>query len=577
MRRSKKTAPSGRQLPAVWKGRRRATVQVSFPDGRTFEAPRNTPLEAFFAAVREPQDPLVMSALVEGKLVELTCPVDHDVPVEPIPITHSDGMRIYQRSLSFLMIVAAHELFPEAKIVVDHSLTLNGFYCLVQEREPFTAEELARIEAHMRTLVEQDLPIVKHLIPLSQARQIFEQQGYLDKVQLLDFRKKDYLKVYELRGLYDYFYGHMVPSTGYLRLFALQPYPRGFILRFPRRYRPDVLPPFRDSPKLAAVFLEYGEWMHFLELRNVADLNQAIEQDRIREVILVAEALQAQRVAEIAREIARESDHIQLVLIAGPSSAGKTTFAKRLGVQLLANGVRPLPIGLDDYFVSRDDTPLDEHGEPDYEALEAIDLGLFNEHLLALMEGEEIQLPRFNFVSGQREAGPTLRLREGQVLLIEGLHGLNPELVPRVPAHAVYRVYVSPLTQLNLDQHNRVPTTDTRLLRRIVRDARYRGYGAHETIASWEKVRRGEERNIFPYQENADTMFNSALAYELAVLKPLAEPLLLQVEPGTLEWVEARRLLAFLEWLRPCPADLIPDNAILREFIGGSILREFRF
>ena len=265
------------------------------------------------------------------------------------------------------------------------------------------------------------------------------------------------------------------------------------------------------------------------------------------------------------------------MLIAGPTSAGKTTFSKRLGVQLLANGLRPLPLSLDDYFVPRTRTPLDEAGEPDYEALEAIDLELLGEQLLALLEGREVTLPRYNFLSGEREEGPTLSLRPGQILLIEGLHGLNPDLLPRIPPECIYRVYVSALSQLNLDRHNRIPTTDTRLLRRIVRDAQTRGYSARETIARWEKVRRGEERYIFPYQENADTMFNSALAYELAVLRPLAEPLLRQIEPGTLEWVEARRLLAFLEWIRPCSPYLVPDNSILREFIGGSILEEFRF
>jgi uridine kinase len=369
----------------------------------------------------------------------------------------------------------------------------------------------------------------------------------------------------------------MVPSTRYLGLFALQPYPPGFILRFPRRRQSDTLPPFIDSPKLAAVFKEYGEWMQFLEVEDLAGLNRAIAQGRVREIILVAEALHAQRIAEIAREIAGRHDRAGLVLIAGPSSSGKTTFSKRLGVQLLANGIRPLPIGLDDYFVPREATPLDEEGEPDYEALEAIDLELFNEQLLTLLAGREVQLPRYNFITGGREGGPTLRVRPGQVLVIEGLHGLNPRLIPRIPAERVYRVYVSALTQLNLDQHNRIPTTDTRLLRRIVRDAQSRGYTAANTIARWDKVRRGEEGNIFVFQENADAMFNSALAYELAVLHPLAEPLLRQVEPGTLEWTEARRLLAFLEWILPCSAEFIPDNSILREFLGGSILADFRF
>jgi uridine kinase len=568
---------AGRDLPPVRPAQPRDTVQVRFPDGRIFEAPRNAPLEAFVAAIQRPEDPLIVSALVEGKLVELAYAVDHDVAAEPISIVHSDGARIYRRSLSYLLTVAARELFPDADIVIDHSLSLSGLYCWVKGHPPLPAEEVARLEAHMRFLVEANLPIVKRRVPLTEAREIFERQGYQDKVRLLHYRSKDYLKIYELRGISDYFYGHMVPSTGYLRRFALEPYPPGFILRFPRRHRPDALPPFRDSPKVAAVFREYGEWMQFLEVYDVASLNQAIDEGRIREVILVAEALHSRRMAEIAREIARRSDQIQLVLIAGPSSAGKTTLSKRLGVYLLANGVRPLPLGLDDYFVPRDETPLGADGEPDFEALAAIDLELFNKQLLALMDGREIRRPHYNFVTGMREEGPTLRLREGQVLLIEGLHGLNPHLIPRIPAEAVYRIYVSAMTQLNLDRHNRVPTTDTRLLRRMVRDARYRGYSARETIARWEKVRQGETRNIYPFQENADAMFNSALAYEQAVLKPLAEPLLLQVEPGTLEWVEARRLLAFLEWFRPCPHDLVPDNSILKEFLGGSILREFRF
>jgi uridine kinase len=455
-------------------------------------------------------------------------------------------------------------------------LTLNGFYCRVEGRAPFSEEELARLEAHMRAIVAEDSSIVRQRVSLEEARSIFQQQQYEDKVRLLEFRQKDYLTIYSLRGRRDYFYGHMVPSARYLELFALHPYPPGFILRFPRRRQPDTLPPFIDSPKLGRVFQEYGEWMQFLEVQDLAGLNRAVDSGRIREIILVSEALHAQRIADIAQEIAGRPG-VGLVLIAGPSSSGKTTFSKRLGVQLLANGIRPLPIGLDDYFVPRKETPHDEEGEPDYESLEAIDLELFNEHLVALLDGKEVQLPHYNFISGEREAGPTLRVHPSQVLVIEGLHGLNPRLIPRIPSESVYRIYASALTQLNLDRHNRIPTTDTRLLRRIVRDARTRGYTAAETIARWDKVRRGEERNIFRFQENADTMFNSALTYELGVLHPLAEPLLRQVEPGTLEWTETRRLLAFLEWILPCSTELIPDNSILREFVGGSILEGFRF
>ena len=553
----------------------RTTVQVRFGDEQVFEAPRGTPLEAFIRAASLDDSAPVVAALVNGKLCELTHPIMTDADVIPILMTTSDGMRIYQRSLSFVLVVAARELFPEARIVVDHSLTLNGFYCEAQGREPLTPEEVAQLETRMRKIVEADIPIVKQRVSLADAVTLFREQGSEDKARLLRYRQKDYLTLYTLRGVQDYFYGYMVPSTGYLHVFALRHYPPGFILRFPRRSKPASLPPFRDSPKQAAVFREYADWMTVLGVKDMGGLNEAIETGRIREVILVAEALHEQRIAHIAQQIVARRGQVRLVLIAGPSSSGKTTFAKRLAIQLLTHGIRPLPIGLDDFFVDRELTPLDENGEYDFEALGAVDLLLFNEVLLKLMAGQEVIPPRYNFRTGKREWGEPLSIGSDHVILVEGIHGLNPALVPNIPAECIYRVYVSALTQLNIDRHNRVPTTDTRLLRRIVRDARYRGYTAQTTINRWESVRRGEERYIFPYQENADTMFNSALVYELAVVKPFAEPLLRQVEPGSLEYVEVKRLLAFLEWFLSCEPDMVPDNSILREFIGGSILHDF--
>ena len=331
----------------------------------------------------------------------------------------------------------------------------------------------------------------------------------------------------------------------------------------------------QNYPQLTAIFYEYGEWLRLLGVDSVSALNEAIANGRIREVILVSEALHEERIAHIAGEIVRRQDKVRLVLVAGPSASGKTTFSKRLSVQLLAHGARPFALELDDYFVDRELTPKDENGEYDFESLGALDVALFNQHLLALMNGEEVQLTRFNFKAGRREKGETVRLGPDHIIIVEGIHGLNPQLVPSVPEEYIYRVYVSALTQLNIDRHNRVPTTDTRLIRRIVRDATYRGYSAEDTLNRWGSVRRGEKWHIFPYQENADVMFNSALAYELAVLKPLAEPLLLQVEHTSPRHVEAKRLLTFLQWFEPCGPDLVPDNSILREFIGGSILRDY--
>jgi uridine kinase len=516
-----------------------------------------------------------MAALVNGKLSELTQPITQDADVLPISMADSDGARIYRRSLSFLLVTAFHELYPKARIIIDYAVPLGGFFCQVEGREPVTAAEVGLIENRMWEIVEEDAPISKERVAVTEAMTLFGEKGYSDKVRLLKDRRKDYLKLYTLHGVKDYFYGYMVPSAGYLRTFRLRYHPPGFILQYPTPEHPTVLPVYREYPKLAAAFREYGQWMKVMKVDCVASLNEAIETERIREVVLVTEALHEERIATIAHQIAERRGQVRLVLIAGPSGSGKTTFSKRLSVQLMAHGIRPVPLGLDDYFVDREKTPLDEYGEYDFETLEALDLRLFNEQLLALIAGQEVTLPHYNFKTGKREWGRKLSISGEHVILVEGIHGLNPDLVPNVPPEQIYRIYVSALTQLNIDHHNRVSTSDTRLLRRIVRDAANRGYPAQETIKMWEKVRRGEGRNIFPFQENADAVFNSALVYELAVLKPFAEPLLRQVEPGTMEYVEVKRLLAFLDWFLPCGPDLIPDNSILREFIGDSILNDF--
>ncbi|OQA45038.1 MAG: Uridine kinase [Chloroflexi bacterium ADurb.Bin325] len=567
---SESPAPVTRAAP-------RTTAQVAFTDGRTYEAPVGAPLEQYVraAGLDQPWPSPIVAALIDNQLRELTFQVERDIVVRPLGMNDRDGSRIYRRSLTFLLVVAASELFPEARLTVDHSVTFGGFYCEVEGRAPFTPAELARIEARMREIVAQDEPIRKQRAPLADAIELFRQRGEDDKVRLLRRRNKGYLVLYEMRGYAGYFHGYMTPSAGYLPYFSLHPYAPGFILRFPTRRQNTVLEPVIEYPKLVAVFREYGQTLRLLGVQDVGALNEAILDGRTEETILVAEARHEQRIARIATQIAERHEQLRLVLIAGPSSSGKTTFSKRLAVQLLANGIRPLAVELDNYFVDRELSPRDEQGNYNFEVLEALDLALFNEQLAALMAGEEVQLPRYNFLTGKREPGSVIRLSPGQVLLIEGIHGLNPRLVSGVPAERVFRIYISALTQLNIDRYNRVSTTDNRLIRRIVRDAGTRGYSAADTIGRWESVHSGERDFIFPYQENADVMFNSALVYELSALKPLAEPLLRQIEPGEPGYIEAKRLLAFIQWFEPIPADPIPDNSILREFIGGSNLEKF--
>ncbi len=560
--------------PVIRPGAPRDMAQVWLPGNQILEGPIGTPLETFLRAAGLIEEQFIVAAIINGEMRELHYRITGDSDVEPVTMLSSDGMRVYRRSLSMLLVTAAHELFPNARVEVDHSLTFGGYFCTVEGWPAFTPEELKQIEARMRQIVERDDPITKEPCPLNEAVDLFASRGDLGKVRLLGQRRKDYLVLYRLRNMRDYFHGYMVPSAGYLRWFELRHYPPGFILRFPRSTDPTALLPFQDYPRLAAVFREYRRWLQLMNVLDVGSLNEAMQSGRIQEVILVAEALHEGRISQIAQEIVRRPE-ARLVLIAGPSSSGKTTFSKRLSIQMMAAGVRPVTIAMDNYFVDRARTPRDENGEYDFESLEALDLTLFNQHLLQLMNGEELTLPRFNFVTGKREVGDQVRLSSDQIILAEGIHGLNPALVPDIPPERVYRIYISALTQLNLDEHNRVPTTDTRLIRRIVRDATHRGYSAHETIARWESVRRGEKEHIFPYQEHADVMFNSALVYDLAALRPLAEPLLFQIEPGTPERIEAKRLLAMLQWFEPCPTELIPDNSILREFIGGSILHHF--
>ncbi|MEI6171494.1 MAG: nucleoside kinase, partial [bacterium] len=543
----------------------RADIHVTLPDERVLRAPLGVSVaDVFRVAYPDEEDPPV-AAVVDGELRELAYPLSRDVSATPVRMSDSDGMRIYSRSLSFLLVVVAAELFPAVPVHIDYSVPHGGYFCRVEGREPFTPEELAQIKARMMQLVREDHEIVRQRLSPAEVRAQFAARGEESKgLQLLE-REGDHLHVYVLNGVVDYFYGYMVPSTGVLKTFSLETFPKGFILRFPRRETPRRLSPPQRFTALREVFDEYGEWLSLLGMRDVGSLNEAIRDGHIDQVILVFEALHEKRIAEIAATVShRRTEGTRLVFIAGPSASGKTTFSKRLAIQLLANGVHPYPLALDDYFLPRDELRVRLGENPDYDSLDALDVDTFRADLGLLMQGESVTLPRYDFATGTRQRGPSIQLDRDQILLVEGIHGLNPNLSVDPSVSKAFRIFVSALTQLNLDIHNRVSTTDTRLIRRIVRDAHFRGYDATETLSLWDNVRRGEKDNIFPYQEGADIMFNSALGYELAVLKPLVEPLLLQVRSSAGR-IEAERLLALLRWFDPCRTETIPGNSILRE------------
>jgi uridine kinase len=553
----------------------RPTVEIHMPDGKVISGPRGAAVGDFLKLVDDPTMTLMVGAIVNHQLRELTYPITSESRVSIVSMRFADGMRIYRRSLTFLLEVAFHELFPNALLTIDHSVSSGGFFCQVFRRVPLSSAEVKHLENRMRELVAEDHALVRKSYPLEKAIEYFKEKGYTDKINLLKHRRKGHLILYSLGQHKDYHHGYMVPATGYLKWFDLVAYEDGFIMRFPRRHKPTELLPPTDVPVLLDTFRQYGDWLSRLGIDTVGALNDALKGGRMGEVIMVSEALHEQRIAEVAGMIAERQTQIRVILIAGPSSSGKTTFSKRLSIQLLARGISPYPMEMDNYFVDREETPRDENGEFDFENIRAVNTKQLSADLEKLIAGKKVQLPHFDFKKGCSEPGEIVQLQPGQMIILEGIHGLNPELTPSISRDMTFRIYASALTQLNLDHHNRVSTTDTRLIRRIVRDARERGYSAQDTIGRWESVRRGEKRYIFPYQTNADLMFNSALVYELAALKRSAGPLLRQVPFGTREHVEAKRLLTFLEWFIPTDLDLIPANSILKEFVGDSSLKDF--
>ena len=517
-----------------------------------------------------------VSARVNNKVESLNFRIYNNKDVEFLDITSSSGMRTYIRSLCFVLCKAVEDLYPSGSIALEHPVS-KGFYCQLKLDRSIGLDDVQRIKQRMKEIIADNLPFERFEKHTTEVVELFRQKGMDDKVHLLETSGNLYSYYYTLGNTIDYYYGSLLPSTGYIHLFDLVKYYDGLLLQVPNRQNPQKLEEIVKQEKMLEVFKEHRRWNQILGVSTVGDFNKACIAGHATELINVSEALQEKRISQIADEIFNRGQKgcpVKLILISGPSSSGKTTFSKRLSVQLMANGLRPYPVSLDDYFVNRVDTPKDENGNYDYESLYALDLDFFNQQLKALLNGEEVELPRFNFSTGIREmSGRRLKLDENMILILEGIHALNPELTPHIPAESKFKIYVSALTTILLDNHNYIPTTDNRLLRRIIRDFKYRGYSAEDTISRWPSVRAGEDKWIFPYQENADVMFNSALLFELAIIKDYAEPILRKVPNNRPEYSEAYRLRKFLEFFVPLQDKELPPTSLLREFLGGSSFR----
>jgi uridine kinase len=514
-----------------------------------------------------------VSAKVNNKVESLDFRVYYNKDIEFLDITSSSGMRTYVRSLFFILVKAVEELYPQGSISLEHPIS-KGYFCKLHIDRTIGLDDVQRIKQKMQEIIAADIPYTRTECHTEKVVRLFEERGMPDKARLLDTYGQLYSYYYQLGDTVDCYYSSLVPSTGYIHLFDIVKYYDGLLLRIPNRENPTKLEEVVKQEKMLEVFQEYHRWNQILGISTVGDLNVACNEGHATDLINVSEALQEKKIAQIADEIThrnQDGKRVKLVLISGPSSSGKTTFSKRLSIQLMTNGLKPYPISLDDYFVNRNDTPLDENGKHDFESLYAVDLPFFEEQLTTLLNGGEVELPRYNFTTGKREmSGKKLRIDEHMILIIEGIHALNPALTPHIPNENKYKVYVSALTTILLDNHNYIPTTDNRLLRRIIRDYKYRSYSAEETIARWPSVRAGEEKWIFPYQENADAMFNSALLFELAVLKDYVEPVLRKVPNRCPEYSEAHRLLRFLNYFVSVQDKELPPTSLLREFLGGS-------
>lgn len=517
----------------------------------------------------------ILVAKQGNALKELDYEIKEADDITFLDITSEEGMRVYHRGVSFLLVKAARDILgTQAHVVIEHSLRGN-LYCEIREPKiEITVNLLEQLKEKMQAYVAADLPIRKKTFRKDRAIALVKAQGMADKAELFRFRRASNINLYELDGFYDYFYGYMPPSAGSLELFGLTAYENGFLLRFPDPQNPAALLPLQLPEKIGGVFLEQMRWSQLMGVSNVAELNQTIVRGEFGDLIRINEALHEKKIAEIADRIHQRMDTVKVVLIAGPSSSGKTSFMNRLCIQLRAIGVKPHKISLDDYFLNREDTPLDANGKKNFEVIEALDLKQLNHDLKKIIAGERVELPYYNFITGKREYnGNFVQLDEGELLVMEGIHGLNDRLTAEIPAEYKFKIFISAITQLNIDDHNRISTSDSRLIRRIVRDFQFRGRDAKKTIETWNEVRQGEEDNIFPFQENADAVFNSASLYELSVLKQYAEPQLFAIEPAMPEYATAKRLIKFLGYFLAQPGMEIPNNSLIKEFVGGSCFK----
>lgn len=517
----------------------------------------------------------IILVLMNGRLRELFKTLKQDCTIEFVTISEDAGRKTYSRGLIFVMIRAIYRVLGHEnieKVRVEHSIG-SGLYCELDGKVKVDAALMEKVKKEMEAIIKRDIPFMKRSIATADAVELFHKYQMYDKEKLFRYRRVSSANLYNLDGFEDYYYGYMPASTGILKYFDIFPYEDGFILMLPTKEEPEKVPEFKPRKRLFETLQQANHWGRTMEISTVGSLNDEITKGNMNEIILIQEALQEKRIAEIAEKI-KSAGSKKFIMIAGPSSSGKTTFSHRLSIQLRTLGYKPHPIAVDDYFVNRENTPKDEFGNFNFESIHAIDIEQFNKDMTALLNGEAVELPNFNFKSGKREyKGNYKKLGPEDILVIEGIHGLNDELSYSLPKESKYKIYISALTQLNIDEHNRIPTTDGRLIRRMVRDARTRGTSARETIAMWASVRRGEEENIFPFQEEADCMFNSALIYELSVLKQYAEPILFGIDKDCKEYLEAKRLLKFLDYFLGVSSEDIPKNSIIREFIGGSCFK----